>query len=473
MDTKGVIEKQATKAAEAGAVCCNLPPTDSIQRSTVDSRVQVWPAHSSTRMTNGEPAPEAGTVDPSEETVHPQIWQLAAEIFQPDELERLVPRQRSARPVTGGGDLRLLDPITFTEAVAYEFLARGGKQARPFITLATFAALAGTNEPLGTAQASVPEGVHTSGGVHIPSGVHIPDHVKRVALSIETFHKASLVHDDIEDEDEYRYGQPTLHRRYGIASAINVGDYLIGLGYRLVSRDAGLLGAEIAAQLIDILAAAHQRLCEGQGAELFWRDALNKQLTPADALRIYALKTSPAFEAALLCGACLRGGLESYAEPFRRFAKHVGIAFQILNDLKDWSRDESNKKTIGGDLVGGRPTVLWALALESLPPSAKAELLDLAGNRQLCDSARMERARELYAQGNVFDAARRLVIEQRSAAVDVARELPEGAMRRLLKYIIETVLNRPHELQLGLAIEQGEAETGVGSNLVTAPGSAN
>jgi hypothetical protein len=85
----------------------------------------------------------------------------------------------------------------------------------------------------------------------------------------------------------------------------------------------------------------------------------------------------------------------------------------------------------------------------------------------------MERARELYAQGNVFDAARRLVIEQRSAAVDVARELPEGAMRRLLKYIIETVLNRPHELQLGLAIEQGEAETGVGSNLVTAPGSAN
>jgi len=66
--------------------------------------------------------------------------------------------------------------------------------------------------------------------------------VKRAAVAIETFHKASLVHDDIEDDDAYRYGHETLHRVHGVGTAINVGDYLIGLGYRCVSRDRKALG---------------------------------------------------------------------------------------------------------------------------------------------------------------------------------------------------------------------------------------
>ena len=117
-------------------------------------------------------------------------------------------------------------------------------------------------------------------------------------MSIETFHKASLVHDDIEDGDQFRYGDETMHRKYGIATAINVGDYLIGLGYRLVSGDRKTLGAETAADILDCLADSHQRLSEGQGAELMWRDNISKTLKPLDALKIYALKTAPAFEAA-------------------------------------------------------------------------------------------------------------------------------------------------------------------------------
>ena len=79
-------------------------------------------------------------------------------------------------------------------------------------------------------------------------------------MSIETFHKASLVHDDIEDDDAFRYGDETLHRKYGTPTAINVGDYLIGLGYRLVSREAKTLGAETVADILDRLADAHLKL---------------------------------------------------------------------------------------------------------------------------------------------------------------------------------------------------------------------
>ncbi len=59
---------------------------------------------------------------------------------------------------------------------------------------------------------------------------NLPTYVKRIAMSMEAFHKASLVHDDIEDDDRYRYGSQTLHNRYDVNTAINVGDYLIGLG---------------------------------------------------------------------------------------------------------------------------------------------------------------------------------------------------------------------------------------------------
>src|SRR5262249_31652768 len=142
--------------------------------------------------------------------------------------------------------------------------------------------------------------------------VSLPDAVRRTALAIEAFHKASLVHDDIEDDDTFRYGRETLHRQYGVSVAINVGDYLIGLGYRLGPRERKELGADCAADILNRLSEAHLKLSEGQGAELLWRDAQDKGLTALDALKIYALKTAPAFEAALYAGLRLAGPAEKY-----------------------------------------------------------------------------------------------------------------------------------------------------------------
>ena len=129
------------------------------------------------------------------------------------------------------------------------------------------------------------------------------------------------------------------------------------------------------ADILDCLADAHLRLSEGQGAELLWRDSRDKRLKPLDALKIYALKTAPAFEAALFTGARLAGPAEKYVEPIKQFARNLGVAFQILNDLNDWEGDDHNKLAAGGDVLGGRPTVLWALALEGLPAAKQEELL--------------------------------------------------------------------------------------------------
>ena len=197
----------------------------------------------------------------------------------------------------------------------------------------------------------------------------------------------------------------------------------------------------MAADILDCLAAAHTRLSEGQGAELLWRDGTQKQLKPIDALKIYALKTAPAFEAALYCGARIATSMEKLAEPISQFSRHVGVAFQILNDLKDWLGDNDNKLLSGGDVLGGRPTVLWALALEGLDYNDRDELLQLVDEASLTPTS-LARVRELYQKAGVFDKATRLVDKYQDKAEQVADELEPDELRRLFYYLIDTVLHR-------------------------------
>ncbi len=359
------------------------------------------------------------------------LLRSASSMFKPEELDRICPRLRGGPKLSevNGQGIAALDPIAATEAIAYDFLGKGGKYSRPFITLAVHDAMTGG------------KGTLAGGENHLATNVS--DSVRRAAMSIETFHKASLVHDDIQDNDSFRYGEETIHKRYGIPTAINVGDYLIGLGYRLVSRESKTLGADVVADILDNLADSHLRLSEGQGAELLWRDARDKRLKPLDALKIYALKTSPAFEAAMFSGIRLAGPAEEYREPVRQFARNLGVAFQILNDLKDWQGDEHNKLSAGGDILGGRPTVLWALALEGLPPAEQKELLGLVNGDQRYAGDRISRVHELYEQVGVFEKAARLIDKHQERAEAIADKLQPEELRRLFYYLIDSVLDGP------------------------------
>jgi geranylgeranyl pyrophosphate synthase len=358
------------------------------------------------------------------------LLRAARRLFHPDELERLVPRLRGGPRLSevNGQGAAALDPIAATEAIAYDFLAKGGKYSRPFITLAAYDSLTG-------GYCTRPDGAeHTAS--------RLTTSVRRAAISIESFHKASLVHDDIQDGDAFRYGKPTLHMEHGVPTAINVGDYLIGLGYRVVSHDIGQFGADMAADLLNKLADAHTKLSEGQGAELVWRDSRDKRLTPEEALKIYALKTAPAFEAAFYCGLRLAGPAQSYAETVAQIAKNLGIAFQILNDLQDWHGDDFNKLTLGGDVLGGRPTVLWALALEGLPAKERHQLEQLVADGQATPAV-FAQIRRLFHLAGAFDKALRLVDEHRREAERMADGLVPDALRDLAHYLIDTVLAPP------------------------------
>jgi geranylgeranyl pyrophosphate synthase len=413
-----VLEKAIDKILLAGIPCMAVPLLSSDCRNT--SVDEDWVM----QMIEHQAQP------PAQQTkTYVHLMRSASSMFEPAEMERLAPRLRGGPRLAevNGQGVSALDPVAGTEAIAYDFLAKGGKHSRPFITLAAYDAMTGGR------------GTQADGAEFLAS---LEPAVKRAAMSIETFHKASLVHDDIEDDDPFRYGDPTLHRTYGAATAINVGDFLIGLGYRLISRDSQALGHEIVADILDRLADAHMKLSEGQGAELLWRDARNKQLTPLDALKIYALKTAPAFEAALYSGLRLAGPIDPQTSFVGTFARHLGVAFQILNDLNDWRDDNHNKLAAGGDVLGGRPTVLWALALEGLEPAGRAELQAIVAAQPAAHES-IHRVRELYRQAGVFDKASRLVDKYQERAEAVADEVQPEDLRRLLYYLIDTVLERP------------------------------
>ena len=352
----------------------------------------------------------------------------AAEMFSAEHLAGLSKRLGlgaafGQQAMKGGGVV----PLDATACMATDFLTRGGKFLRPFICLAAHDAV---RADLASAQRRNGEQ---------PS---VRESAKAASVAIEIFHKSSLVHDDIEDQDLMRYGRPTLHMEHGVPAAINAGDYLLGLGYRIIS---GLPDVDAATlrDLVAMLADAHVRLAQGQGAELWWRDGGDKRLTPGDALSIYGLKTSPAFEAAVAMGIRLAGIQPAAAGDIDAYSLHVGTGFQVLNDLKDWSGDVENNRRAAGDLLGGRPTVMWALALERLA-AEDADLLQRQARtaaRSDADEATVMDAvtevRRLYTKAGVFERAANIVAEQRALAAAAAATCRLRRLRDVLEFLLD------------------------------------
>ena len=403
-----VLEKAIDKVLIAGVPSYAVPLHSGDCLNTTLDDIWVWDV-----LDKYEPMPEKPT------TSYVPLMRASAKMFEYD-FDRLLPRVRTK------DESRRQSPVAFTEDIAYDWLSKGGKRFRPFITLAAWHAASGSGSL--TIGDATPE---------------IPDAVARVAMAIEAFHKASLVHDDIQDDDQYRYGRETLHRQHGAGHAINIGDYLIGLGYRLIhaARD---LSPEIAIDVLNSMSTAHIRLCDGQGAEMAFQKSPDWSLTPLDALQIYSLKTSPAFEAALYAGLRMADHTLAKTDLVAQFCRHVGVAFQVLNDLKDWQGDTDNKLVAGQDALALRPTVLLALALKDANEQQKANLKEILAETSGGSSnhKHIEQLREIFRACDVFEKAKFYVERSRQKAEALVANIEDEQIRDLLQFFVETVLAR-------------------------------
>ena len=292
------------------------------------------------------------------------------------------------------------------ERIGAEWLMRAGKRWRPFLTVATYQALAGKN------------------------GEELPADLKKIAVAVEAFHKASLIHDDIEDDDAVRYGEKTLHTEHGIPVALNVGDLLIGEGYRLLANNK--LSAEARAAMTLVASEGQRELCRGQGAELAW-SRKPTVLTPLQVIDIFRHKTAPAFEVALRLGAIAAGKHDECAETLGAYSSALGIAYQIRDDLSDWDgTGDSN------DLATLRPSLLLAVARERANGEVRKYLDAVWRREQPADPVRLA---AICRDTGADERCRQLLETYKEEAIRSLASLENGSLKGLLRRTLGKIFN--------------------------------
>ncbi|WP_018660618.1 polyprenyl synthetase family protein [Heyndrickxia acidiproducens] len=256
---------------------------------------------------------------------------------------------------------RLQAPDILKEAMNYSLQA-GGKRIRPLLLLSTVAALGKPAE----------KGLQT-------------------ACALEMLHTYSLIHDDLPamDDDDLRRGKPTNHKVFGEAMAILAGDGLLTYSFQLIAEDPGLADAT-KIKLIAMLAkaAGPEGMVAGQVADM---EGENKRLSLEELQYIHANKTGKLLIFSVLAGAVIGGAKEAQLECFRKFASHLGLAFQIRDDILDIEGDQEKiGKTVGSDESHHKSTYPSLLTLEGAKRelqrhirTAKEQLLETGANTKL------------------------------------------------------------------------------------------
>jgi geranylgeranyl diphosphate synthase type II len=312
--------------------------------------------------------------------------------------------------------------IGHAEEVARRWLGVGGRRWRPFLAAAVFEAL------------------------REDQGGPLSEAIRRIAVAVECFHKASLVHDDIEDGDFERYGEPTLCGAHGVPIALNVGDLLIGEGYRLLA-ESGLDGGRIRTAVRE--AAGSQRLlCQGQGAELAW-SRNPTQLASRQVLEIFRLKTAPAFDVALQLAAIAAGRADDVAEVLRSYSEAIGIAYQIKDDLEDLQDDAGLSRQ-----AEARPSVVLAIAAERARGDDREMLASIASGQPHA-AATPERLRAAIVAAKADEKAALLLESYKEQAVRSLDRLTDPSLKGLLRRVLAKIFN---ELQFEGYCREQEAK---------------
>jgi geranylgeranyl diphosphate synthase, type II len=191
--------------------------------------------------------------------------------------------------------------------------------------------------------------------------------VLRSAVTIEFFHNAFLVHDDLEDGSEFRRGQPTLHAEHGLGIAVNVGDAMSVLSIRPLMENLSVLGATLTWRVFEEIQHMVLQSVEGQAMELGWVRDNACRLTDDDYLRM-TLKKTCWYTCIHPCriGALIATGGSIDLDRFNRFGYFMGAAFQIQDDLLNLVGDwQLYGKEIGGDVWEGKRTLMLIHALNA------------------------------------------------------------------------------------------------------------
>jgi len=225
------------------------------------------------------------------------------------------------------------------------------------------------------------------------AGAPAPELV-RVAAVVEMVHLATLVHDDIMDGAEVRRNRPTVARRYGSAAAVLLGDALFAHALHLTTQFP-------TTAVCAAVSVAMRRVCAGEIVQTLRRGSL--RVDRADYTRIVDLKTAELFRVSCQLGAEVAGHPAAFVAAASHFGRHLGIGYQIYDDLVDFFGEEARiGKTLGTDLTSGKLTLPLLVLRERLEPADQERLAEELAGRRVPDLAgRLEQMRRLGVFGRV------------------------------------------------------------------------
>lgn len=299
---------------------------------------------------------------------------------------------------------RLRSEVVLVNQVAEYIIAGGGKRMRPALVL-------------------------LSAGALDYSGAHHHE----LAAVVEFIHTATLLHDDVVDESALRRGRDTANAVFGNAASVLVGDFLYSRAFQMMVQVGQM-------RVMQVLSSATNIIAEGEVLQLM--NCHDPDVDEARYLQVIRYKTAKLFEAAAQLGAILAGASPEQEQALSAYGMHLGTAFQLVDDVLDYSGQEADTgKHLGDDLAEGKPTLPLIYVMQNGTPEQAAcvrRAIETGGRDDfplVLDAIRSSGALE-HARGRAREAA-----EQAKMAISI---LPDSNYKRSLLELAAFAVDRSH-----------------------------
>ena len=300
--------------------------------------------------------------------------------------------------------LRLESDVVLIRQVAEYIIASGGKRLRPAMLL-------------------LAAGATGYGGRH-----H-----HELAAVVEFIHTATLLHDDVVDESGLRRGRKTANAAFGNAASVLVGDFLYSRAFQMMLAVDDM-------RVMAVLADATNTIAEGEVLQLL--NVHNADTDEARYLDVVRRKTAKLFEAATRLGAILGRATAETEEGLAQYGMHVGTAFQLIDDVLDYSGDlHQTGKNLGDDLNEGKPTLPLIYAMRKGSP-AQAQTVRHAIEQGGRDD--FGAVLEAITNTGALEYAREQARREAAAACAAIERLPTSKYRDSLLQLADFAINRNH-----------------------------
>lgn len=301
-------------------------------------------------------------------------------------------------------EANLTPHLDLVRDTAGHILFAGGKRLRPLLMI-TCAKICGSNAPQN----------------------------KRFSTIFEYLHAATLLHDDLVDGAEFRRGRPAAHRLFGNETAVLTGDFLLARALSIASDTHNT-------EVIRIIGEITEQMSQGEIQQLHNKGRLD--ISEAEYMEVIRRKTAVLIEGACHVGALVAHAEKVEAEALRRFGFHIGMAFQMADDLLDYTSDTAVLgKSVGADLMEGKLTLPVIVALKAASPRDRHFMTEIIRRKTFTDTDFDEFKTMLTEYGGISHTHRQAsqCISEAKADLDVFGMSPD---RELLELIADYALSR-------------------------------